>query len=66
MEMHHAIECGPTCDHVIFVPLDSLAIDDRPPKGLKIGRVSSPVLIPIFCASVIILYRQYDVSSIQS
>jgi hypothetical protein len=30
------------------VSLDSLAIDDRLPKGIKIGGISSPVLIPIF------------------
>jgi hypothetical protein len=65
MEIHHVIEFGPTCDPVILMSLDSLAIDDRLPKGLKIGRISSPVLIPVFCASVIITYRHYDVLSIQ-
>jgi len=66
VEMHHAIECGPTCDPVIFVSLDSLAIDNSLPKGIKIGRISSPVLIPIFCASFIITYRHYDDLSIQN
>jgi len=65
VEMHHAIECGATCDPVILVSLDSLAIDARLPKGIKIGRISSPVLIPISCASVIIPYRHYDDLSIQ-
>ena len=65
VEMHHAIECGPTRDPVIFVSLDSLAIDNRLPKGITIGRISSPVLIPVFCASIIITYRQYDSLSIQ-
>jgi hypothetical protein len=66
VEMHHAIECGPTCDPVIFVSLDSLAIDNSRPKGIEIGRISSPVLIPIFCASFIITYRHYDDLSIQN
>src|SRR3981189_2816332 len=37
---------------------------DGPPPQRKIGRIYSPVLIPIFCASVIITYRHYDDLSI--